>query len=388
MKMNKCKKDKELFWYKDANKEKRYAYRHRYYDAMGKRKEKSQRGFTTETAAYRKLLEVRAALLDGQNKMVENENMTVSTWCDIWYESNKESWKISTRNQRKSAIESQIKPLIGHHKLSKLDRATYKREFLDHLSKSGDYEVSTIRLFHTIFKICVNAAVENEIIPRNRFTKFTFKVVKDSDPVGENFYTSEELRLFLKYCKEQENETAYTICSLLATTGMRKGEACGLTWEDIDFENKVLSINSTRDNLGDRDVKTENSRRTLELNDSLVRTLQKYRIWCGRLCLMLGEPFDDKNFVFISQQTGKQITENFISNVINRVTKRNALKRITPHGFRHTVATVLINNGVPVTTIAKLLGNTPAMVLSVYSHSFEENEKRATRILDEIVNFD
>lgn len=388
MKMNKCKKDKELYWYKDNNKVKRYAFRHRYYDALGKRREKSQQGFESENAAYRKLLEVRAAVLDGADKMVENENMTVATWSDIWYETNKDTWKISTRNQRKSAIESQIKPLIGHHKLSKLDRTTYKREYLDKLINSGDYEMSTVRLFHNIFKICVNAAVENELIPRNRFTKFTLKVQSDNDIVGENFYTEQELRQFLACCKEQENETAYTICSLLAATGIRKGEAYGLTWGDINFEEKTLSINSTRDKLGNRETKTENSMRSILLNSSLVQLLKKYRMWCARLKLFYGESLNDDSYVFISQQTGQKITDNFVGFAIDRVCKRNNLKRITPHGFRHTVATILINNGVPVTTIAKILGNTPAMVLSVYSHSFEENEKRASMVLDKIVNFD
>ncbi|MEG0386177.1 MAG: tyrosine-type recombinase/integrase, partial [Solibacillus sp.] len=65
----------------------------------------------------------------------------------------------------------------------------------------------------------------------------------------------------------------------------------------------------------------------------------------------------------------------------------NNLKEITPHGFRHTFATILINNGVPVTTIAKMLGNTAKMVMEVYSHSFEENEKRAAQVIEDVMKF-
>ncbi|ANY67958.1 hypothetical protein BBD42_16860 [Paenibacillus sp. BIHB 4019] len=60
-----------------------------------------------------------------------------------------------------------------------------------------------------------------------------------------------------------------------------------------------------------------------------------------------------------------------------------SITRISPHGFRHTHATVLINNGVPPKTIADRLGNTVEMVYKVYGHSYKELENRAVVIFTE-----
>ena len=71
--------------------------------------------------------------------------------------------------QRESAIRLQMKPLLGRYKLQKLDKATYQREFINVLEKR--YAPSMLKLLHTLFKIAINAAVEAEVLDRNRFTK-------------------------------------------------------------------------------------------------------------------------------------------------------------------------------------------------------------------------
>ena len=70
MKLNKTKKDKDLYYYFNVKGEKMWCYRHRYYDSLGKRKEKSQQGFTSEKEAYKALLEVKASVVNGNIKHV------------------------------------------------------------------------------------------------------------------------------------------------------------------------------------------------------------------------------------------------------------------------------------------------------------------------------
>lgn len=99
-KMNKTNKDNELFWYLDSKKQKRWAYRHRYYDGFRKRKEKSASGFESENVAYRELLRVKQEILDGNISLIENENLTVAQWAEKWLESQRDQWKITTVLQR------------------------------------------------------------------------------------------------------------------------------------------------------------------------------------------------------------------------------------------------------------------------------------------------
>ncbi|MFF5994238.1 tyrosine-type recombinase/integrase [Lysinibacillus sp. KU-BSD001] len=389
-KMNKCTKDKELFWYLDGNKNKLFAYRHRYYDSFGRRKEKSARGFANENTAFRELLRIKTEVAAGNTKLIENENLTIKQWATKWLEANQSNWKVSTNEQRKNIVEQQIIPLLGTQKLMKLDKETYINLYIKPLSQK--YSVGTVKLYHRIFKVIINGAVDAEIITRNRFTKI--KIANDEEPkdgVGDNVYTPEELSAFLKCINDQENITVQTVFALLAATGMRRGEVAALRWKDIDFENSTINIGRTRDRYGERKAKTENSIRTLNVNESLIATLKKYKAWSKQYLLANGrwksEKEFEESFAIISYQTCEAISDTYISSSLRRVIKNNDLKEITPHGFRHTFATILINNGVPVTTIAKMLGNTTKMVMEVYSHSFEENEKRAAQVIADVMKF-
>ncbi|WP_309241433.1 N-terminal phage integrase SAM-like domain-containing protein [Domibacillus sp. PGB-M46] len=107
---------------------------------------------------------------------MEVDQLTVAEWMDQWYETRKNEWKISSQIQREYIIRLHIKPLLGKYRLQKFDKATYKRDFINKLSKS--HEPKTVQLFHGIFKIAVNAAVDNEIIPRTRFSNITIPDIK------------------------------------------------------------------------------------------------------------------------------------------------------------------------------------------------------------------
>ncbi|MFB6467649.1 tyrosine-type recombinase/integrase [Cytobacillus sp. Hz8] len=372
MKLYKTKKDPELYYYVNAKGEKMWCYRHRYYDVFGNRKEKYKQGYKNENEAYRDLLKVKASILNGEVKQVESSNLTVSEWLDVWFETHKNEWKISSQLQRKNAIKYQMKPLLGKYKLAELDKSTYKRVYINKLLKT--YEPSTVQLFHRLFKIAINAAVDDEIIPRNRFNKIS---IPKEEKVIENFFTAEELNLFLDAAKKCENITNYTLILLLAFTGLRRGEALGLKWKNINFQDRTLTVERTRDNKGERTPKTKNSYRTILIDDTLVNQLKIYQTWCKKTKLSFGLYLKDDDFVFISYQSGTPITDGALLYSFRRILKKTGLKRITPHGLRHTHATLLIGQRIPVKVIADRLGNTPQMIFDIYGHSFKELEEES-----------
>ncbi|MDX8291448.1 tyrosine-type recombinase/integrase [Metabacillus indicus] len=380
MKLHKTKKDSELFFYHNAKGIKLWCYRHRYYDHLGKRKEKSKQGFTSENEAYRALLEVKTGILNGDVKRVESKNLTISEWLDIWFETHKNSWKVSSQLQRKNAIKYQMKPLLGKYKLAELDKTTYKRVYINTLLKK--YKPSTVQLFHKLFKVAVNAAVDDEIIPRNRFNKISIEMEEASD----NFLTSNELRKLLAASKELDNITNYTLIFLLAYTGLRKGEAQGLKWEDVNLEARTISVKRTRDNKGERTPKTKRSYRTILIDEALIKQLTSYRKWCKEIKLSYGLIFSEEDFIFISYQNGTPITDNTIKYSMDRILNKINLKRITPHGLRHTHATILISKRIPVKVIADRLGNTPQMILDIYGHSFKDLEEESVQAFEQALH--
>lgn len=380
MKKYKSKKDKDIFYYFNAKNEKLWGYRYRYYDALGNRREKYKQGLKSEKEAYRLLLEVKASIINGNVKQVEYSNLTVSEWLDIWFETHKNDWKETSRIQRANAIKYQMKPLLGKYKLATLDKTTYKRVFINELLKT--YKPSTVQLFHRLFKVAINAAVDDEIIPRNRFNKISIP----NERVDDNFLTSEELKKFLVAAKRIENITNYSLILLLAFTGLRKGEALGLKWKNINFEGKTLTVERTRDNIGTRTPKTKNSYRTILIDNTLVKQLKVYKKWCKETMLSFGKHLKEDDFVFISYQSGKPITDNTIKYAIDRIIKKTGYKRITPHGLRHTHATILIGQRIPVKVIADRLGNTPQMIMDIYGHSFSELEEESVIAFEQALN--
>ena len=370
MKLHKSKKDPEVYYYFNKDNEKMWMFRHKYYDHIGKRKEKKKRGYKTEKAALKGLLEVKVATLSGDTKRVEHDQMTVSQWLDIWYDTHKNDWKVTSRNQREMAIRLQMKPLLGKYKLQQLGKSTYKREYLNVLEKK--YKPSTVQLLHNLFKIAINAAVDEEILTRNRFTKIALSSKEtDTDQQG-NHFTPEELNTFLSLAKSHENETNYTFFLSLAYTGMRRGEALGIQWKDINFKKGTITIERTRDNKGVRTPKTKNSYRTFPVDPLLITQLQAYRKWCVETKLYYGLRMKEDSFVFISYQTGERIGDNTPMFALKRLLKDSKLPEITLHGFRHTHCTILLNKGANVIEIAERLGNTPQMIYEVYGHILEE----------------
>ncbi|WP_230491919.1 Arm DNA-binding domain-containing protein [Lysinibacillus sphaericus] len=131
MKLYKSTKEPEIYHYFNMNKEKLWMYRHKYYDAANKRREKKKSGFTTEKAALKALLEVKVATLRGETKHIENDNLTVAQWLDMWFELNKGKWKPATIIQREGFIKLYLKPYLGSYKLQKLDKTIYQKAFIN-----------------------------------------------------------------------------------------------------------------------------------------------------------------------------------------------------------------------------------------------------------------
>lgn len=385
-KFNKTRKE-NIYWYYDSDKKKKYAYRYKYYDHIGKRREKSKQGFETDIAAERALTEIKATILNGGEKIALNENITVEQWIDIYFEHNQSKWKISSIDSYKRVIRLYIKPLFGTYKLSKLTRSLYETEFIEKVSV--DKSARSVALYHRFLMGAINAAVEEEIIPKNKLKKANLpKAIKqNNNEVDGNYLTPKELQKLLKCIKHEFNITRYTIILLLANTGMRRGEACALKWTDVDFENKKLSINRTRDFLSERTPKSVNSTRRINLEEPLLSQLKKYEKWCKAKKLSYGITHKDEDYVFISGSC-HPLDRNEPSKILDAAAELYNLKRITPHGLRHTFVTILISNNVPVTSIAKIIGDTPQTVLKTYAHSFAEKEKQAMKVLEEIINFD
>lgn len=388
MEYKKSSKEKEVFSYVNS-KGTLWMYRYKYYDDLtGKRKEKKKSGFKTEKEAIKALYEVKSLMLRGETKSIENDNMTVSEWLDIWLELNKDTWKITTMKQRNLAVNNHMKRLIGHFKIQKLDRLTYQRAFINELEKT--LSPSTVLLYHSIFKAAINSAIDEEILTRNRFRKIRIQdntkgINSDITKETNNFITIEELNKVLATVKRNEADPFYTFLLLCVFTGIRRGEGFGLKHKNLNFVDNTIQIECTRDQFGARTPKTMNSYRTIKVEPFVMEELKKYKTWCKEILLRSGQKLSDDDYVFIVE-SGNLLHGSYVHSRFRDALLRTGIvngkgePKITFHGLRHTHATILLNNGVNPKVIAERLGNTTAMIYEIYGHVMKELEQHSVDI--------
>jgi integrase len=160
---------------------------------------------------------------------------------------------------------------------------------------------------------------------------------------------------------------------ILSLLGPRIGEALALTWPAIDLKAGKLRVLLT---MADSDKgqeplfqapKTKHSRRTLDLPQELVRELKIWKLKC---------PPSERDLVFATEE-GKPFHRKSAGKMLDRAVAKAGLgKRLTPHGLRHTFASLLLAAGVPVPEVSHLLGHKNSSVtMSVYAHFVREETR-------------
>jgi integrase len=170
--------------------------------------------------------------------------------------------------------------------------------------------------------------------------------------------------------------------TIAAVTGARESEMLGLTWDDVDLDAGTLTIRPN----AIRDVKTARSRRTLGLGSDAVAALTAHRDRQAFHKNALGEAYDDRRIVFASER-GTCLDPGNVTRPFKRALRRAGLPESTRlHDLRHGAATMLLDAGESVPTVAEYLGQaSPAVTVAVYAHAVPGAGKRAAKRVGSIL---
>jgi len=380
IKMTKTKLD-SIYWYKQNNK-KKFAYRYKYYDSFGKRREKTEQGFDTIEQAERALIEVKAKVLDGNMSFVENDNLTVAQLNEVYVEATKDNWKPTTERNHAYVIEKYVLDVIGNYKIKNVSTLVLQRELFNPLINKGFKEGTLLSIYRRINAI-FEFAVKNEFLDRKRFLLPNIKSATES--VKREAIPVKEMERILEIARTKYKITHYTCLSLLILTGMRIGELRALRWEtDIDFINNVIHINKTKDRFGARSPKTKNSNRKFPMNKSIKKLLLDYKTWYDDLMARYGYR-NPEGRVFVTY-SGEPLGERYLKRIIDLICEREDIPHFTPHYMRHTFVSIQLSQNIPITTVAALVGDTPDTIYKTYAHSFEKDEVTASNVMDDIIS--
>ena len=214
------------------------------------------------------------------------------------------------------------------------------------------------------------------------FTSIYNKMEKFTDPNGMvkemKFYTPEEFKKFIS-C---EDELQFiTFFKTLYFCGLRIGEISALTWEDIDLDKHTITINKSLSYIEGEYYtsrpKTKNSIRTLPMPNSLYEDYVKFYEESKKY-------YNFKNSWYVFGQT-KPFSGEYLRKRKRRIADEAGVKQIRIHDFRHSCASLLINNGANVMVVAKYLGHAKIDVtLNTYSHLFNNKMEDIVNLVDKV----
>lgn len=371
-------REQNIYSYIDSEGTKKYAYRYRYTRSDHKKADAYKQGFKSAKEASLALMTVKTDLLNANYTKVDNADMTVAQLCDIYINFKKHTWKVSTLS-KSICILKNICESIGDIKLRNLTKVVYYEEYI--APELQRIKANSVKHHHTVFSGAINFAVEEDLLDKNRISKISI------DAKSENYaIKKEELDEILTYANARAPRMRDGVY-ILAYTGMRVGEVCGLKWKDIDFAKRTISVQRTLDRHGERTPKTRNSIRTLPLPDVLHENLKALKRTREREIFQKTASIDGEalaeEYVLLNSKGNPRVQNDF-TRFFKKVRDSIGIT-CRSHAVRHTYATILIGEGFDIATVAALLGDTIETVQKVYVHAINTHVQAASQHFNNVM---
>lgn len=250
--------------------------------------------------------------------------------------------------------------------------ATQIQDFYQVILDEG-YTTNTVIHYHAVLRKALQSAVKKEVIPRNP--------ADSVDKPKKNYYQAahyseeEMLELF----KVIEGDPLELPIKIAAYYGLRRSEVLGLKWEAVNFKEKTLAINhkiieAKVDGkfvpVGEDVLKTKSSIRTLPLLPVIEELLNKEKEKQEFMQKIFKDSYCQDYLEYVCvDQTGRLLRPNFVTEHFAYLIRKFGLKKIRFHDLRHTCASLLLANGVPMKQIRVWLGHsTFSTTADIYAH--------------------
>jgi site-specific recombinase XerD/predicted RNA-binding Zn-ribbon protein involved in translation (DUF1610 family) len=354
------------------------------------RRRETKAGFATQKecqAAMNKLLVA-----------VEQQTYTAPTKATVkqyltkeWLPAVKATIRPSTYNSYVQHVECHIVPHIGAVKLQKLSGSQVNALYAK-LAESGGLDgkkglsPQTIHHVHACLHKACKDAVRWGQLSRNPLDAADPPRAKGDSTREMKTWTKEQLKAFLEAVREDRLSPLW---HTIAMTGMRRGEALGLRWIDVDLEAGRLSIRRALIPIN-RDVvvsepKTAKGRRVVALDSGTVEVLK------GQAARQLEERSNwDEGWVesglVFTAENGAALDPESISRYWRQAVKKTMLPTIRLHDLRHTHATLALQAGVHPKVVSERLGHaTVSITLDTYSHAIPAMQEEAAALIAGLV---
>lgn len=338
------------------------------------------------------------------------DKISLNRWYQTWMQDYKiPTIKESTAGTYAKIYENHLRHTIGMKYLSQIKPIHIQRLYNSMVAEglSAKYITNINAMLYNIMDL----AVKNDLIMKNPVTGVTRPKVEKKE---RRVLSIEEQKVFVSYLQKEAWKPYEPLMVTLLGTGLRIGEGLGLTWNDVNFTSKQISIDKTLCYIKDMETgrykfvyqtpKSRESIRTIPMQSEVEKALKRQRTYQKRLRLYMGSEWKPNSgfegLVFTSLKgTPKQENEvrEFLNKIVAEINSDEQalaekehrepviMGHLYPHALRHTFATRCFEVGLPPKTVQEYLGHSSLeMTMDIYTHVSEEKKRKDMEKLNSI----
>lgn len=322
----------------------------------------------------------------------KTQKLTVWNQVERWLENDiKVNNEESTYSNYKIYADNHIKPHFEKMMIGEINRLDIQNWINKKANtaipgdkKKRTYAASTIRRMFLILSGALKSAVIDEIIDRN-----PADLVK-KPTIEKKKHTLVESSYITKIMDYDTGEDQLaTLSKITLLTGLRRGEALGVKWSNVDWKNRIIHVKDTVVKAGNKVIikkpKTKSSVRDVPIPRNVIPILKKHKEVQNKLKKEAEEFYKDRNFVFTNGE-GNHFHPDSARNGVERLLKSVGAQRTTVHELRHSYASILYELGEEDKVIQSILGHSSIKTtMDTYVHLKKDQRETAANKFDNLI---
>ena len=359
-------------------------------DALtGKQTNYNKRGFKSKKDAQHSY---NTAKVQFQNEGIKKEpqRMTFEALYQEWLLIYEKDVEQSTLVKTKQVFRTHILPRFGKYYIDKIQVSQVQTAVHEWREILQEYR-TVFNKFNRVLKY----AYKLKYITENPcdFVILPSKPLVKQEKETLDFYTKEQLETFMTCLSEMNTRKWEAFFRILAFTGLRRGEALALTWDDIDTNQGLLTVNKAvkRGENGQYvgSTKNESSVRTITIDENTIRILKAWKAEQAKTLIGFGfNAIQPNQYIFSKWKDNTPLNTMAPRNALVKICKRFDLPMMNIHGFRHTHCSLLFEAGVPMKDVMERLGHSDIQTtMNIYTHVTKESKNKSAQMFAKYVDF-
>lgn len=374
--------------YKDRSGKKQYKWKSTGIKIVKGQKKELRKKAEEEAEQFRIDFEKELNNSNSSNRIQDKKNVLFSDYASEWLESISNAKAKTTIGGYESNIKAIICPYFEEMQIKLTDLTT-----LD-LQNFYDYQYKLRKDPRTVLHYYRNI---NQVLEKARKTKLILVnpnndcKIEKPDPYIPSVYSKQELKMFLD--KIGDTDIAVPIM-LIGYYGLRRSEAIGLKWDRVNFEDNQITIAHTvvsttinhKHIIEKKDIpKNSSSYRTFPIEPVLKEFLERaYKSQQDNKKLFGNAYLNTDNYVSVKID-GSLISPDMLSKKFSKFLKDNDFRKIRLHDLRHSVASILLNNGANLREVQEWCGHSNVSTTEIYTHLDSSSKEHSAQIMSNIL---